>query len=195
MADESPRTTQLLLWLARIRDGDREAQNELIGAFLHRLERLARGMLRDYPRVKRFEQTGDVLQNAVVRLLRALPEVQLASTRQFYGLAAEQMRRELIDLVRHHYGPQGLGANLVGNGQGVGAAEPEDRGADPNDLEWWAAFQEAVGRLPDDEREVFNLLFYHGWKQEEAAEFLGVTVRTVQRRWQAAQLRLHDLIK
>jgi DNA-directed RNA polymerase specialized sigma24 family protein len=45
-----------------------------------------------------------------------------------------------------------------------------------------------------EEREVVSLLFYHGWKQAEVAELLGVTVRTVQRRWQAALVKLHGLL-
>ena len=40
------------------------------------------------------------------------------STRAFFGLAAEQMRRELLDLARHYYGPEGEGANHDSVGRG-----------------------------------------------------------------------------
>ena len=68
-------------------------------------------MLREYSKVKRWEQTDDVLQNAMLRLHRSLVEVKPESPRQFYGLAATQIRRELIDLARHHYSEKGIGEN------------------------------------------------------------------------------------
>ena len=41
----------------------------------------------------------------------ALNDVKPALLRDFYRLAAVQVRRELIDLARHYYGPQGHGAH------------------------------------------------------------------------------------
>jgi RNA polymerase sigma-70 factor (ECF subfamily) len=84
-----------------------------------RLERLARKMLRRFPGVHRWAETGDVLQNALLRLLRALQEVRPESVRGFFGLVAEQMRRELLDLARHFCGPQGLGARHDSRPPGV----------------------------------------------------------------------------
>jgi RNA polymerase sigma factor (sigma-70 family) len=49
-----------------------------------------------------------------------------------------------------------------------------------------------VEHLPEDEREVVGLIFYHGWTQAEAAELLGVDARTVRRRWRSACLRLSE---
>jgi RNA polymerase sigma-70 factor (ECF subfamily) len=46
--------------------------------------------------------------------------------------------------------------------------------------------------LPDEEREVVNLLFYGGLTQQEAARVLGVSLRTVKRRWQSARCRLYE---
>jgi RNA polymerase sigma-70 factor (ECF subfamily) len=60
------------------------------------------------PRVARWVDAEDVLQNA---LLRALETMRPESTRAFFGLAAEQMRRELLDLARHYCGPEGEGAH------------------------------------------------------------------------------------
>jgi predicted DNA-binding protein (UPF0251 family) len=50
-------------------------------------------------------------------------------------------------------------------------------------------------RLPEDEREVFGLHYYHNLSQDEVAAALGVSTRTVQRRWAAALRRLHSLLK
>jgi RNA polymerase sigma-70 factor (ECF subfamily) len=44
--------------------------------------------------------------------------------------------------------------------------------------------------LPAQERELFDLLWYQGLNQTEAADLLGVCVRTVKRRWQSARLLL-----
>jgi RNA polymerase sigma factor (sigma-70 family) len=48
-----------------------------------------------------------------------------------------------------------------------------------------SAFHAAVEQLPDAEREVVELTFYHGLTQPEIAELLGVDERTVRRRWRA----------
>jgi ECF sigma factor len=111
MVDPAARTTQLVEWIARMRTGDLAARDELIRGFQGRLELLARKMVgRDW-RIAQWVDAEDVLQNALLRLLRALETVQPDSTRAFFGLAAEQMRRELLDLARHYYGPEGQGAN------------------------------------------------------------------------------------
>lgn len=84
----------------------RRARDEIIRHACDRLEKLTRRMLRHYPRLRRWEQTADVFQNALIRLHRSLETVEPESVAQFYGLAATQIRRELIDLARHHFGPQ-----------------------------------------------------------------------------------------
>ena len=50
-------------------------------------------------------------------------------------------------------------------------------------------------REPSDERELVGLVFYHGWTQEQTAELFGVSVRTVQRRWQTIMVKLHALVQ
>ena len=76
-----------------------------------RLTRIAAKMLKGYPGVARWEQGDDVAQNALIRLDRALRAVTPPTARDFFRLAAAQVRRELIDLARHYYGPRGLGAH------------------------------------------------------------------------------------
>lgn len=46
--------------------------------------------------------------------------------------------------------------------------------------------------LPEEEREIFDLLWYQGLTQAEAANLLNISDRTVKRRWQSARLLLHD---
>ena len=52
----------------------------------------------------------------------------------------------------------------------------------------WTEFHEAVARLPDDLRAVFDLLWYQGMAQAEAAALLGLAVPTVKLRWMKARL-------
>jgi DNA-directed RNA polymerase specialized sigma24 family protein len=104
-------STQIQRCIDRIRAGDASARDELLARATARLTRLTRKMLRDFPDVHRWEETDDVLQNAVVRLCRVLGEV-------------------------------------------------------------------------------FDLLFYQGLAQAEAAAVLGVAEITIKRRWRAARMRL-----
>jgi RNA polymerase sigma-70 factor (ECF subfamily) len=151
--------------------------------------------------VRRWEETDDVLQNALLRLHRALREVALPSARDFFRLAALQIRRELLDLARHHYGPHGLGAHHASraaahaaDGSQPPAHEPAAHSHEPGRLAAWTEFHTQAGALPDDEREVFDLLWYQGLSQAEAATILGISERTVKRRWQAARLALHQAL-
>jgi RNA polymerase sigma factor (sigma-70 family) len=184
------RTTVLHGWVDRLRAGDVAAADELLRQAGTQLERMAHKMLQRFPKVGRWEDTADVLQNAVMRLLRALQQVRPASVRAFFGLAAAQMRRELIDLARHYQGPQGMGAHYASAARADGsghAVTPEPAAPDDADeLERWSAFHAAVEQLPDAEREVVEMTFYHGFTQPEIAELLAVDERTVRRRWRAA---------
>jgi RNA polymerase sigma-70 factor (ECF subfamily) len=196
MADSG---TQLQLLLARVRAGDEAARNDLFRHATDRLERLTRKMLHQFPGVRRWAGTDDVLQSALIRLLRSLEAVRPATPRDFLGLAAEQIRRELIDLARHYYGPQGLGANHASREGADGSRDPllahPAPTEEPSALSAWCEFHERVRHLPPDEREVVDLLFYQDLTQDEAAELLQVAKRTVQRRWQSALLKLHTVLK
>jgi RNA polymerase sigma-70 factor (ECF subfamily) len=181
--------------LSRVRQGDANALNELVVLTSGRLQVLTHKMLRGYPRVRRWAETDDVLQSALVRLCRALEQVQPASVRDFYALATTQIRRELIDLARHYFGPEGRAARheSASDSPEAGRVTPDqsDLTHEPAALADWREFHEQVAALPDEEREVFGLIYYHGMSQADAAEVLGVAVRTLQRRWQAALLILH----
>src|SRR5206468_4049326 len=144
-----------------------------------RLRQLAHRMLQTYPRVHRWEETDDVLQNALLRLYRTMKDVPPQSVADFLRLAALNIRRELLDLAKHYYGPQGHGAHHVTLGpdrEGPPEA-PGHSSLDPGRLDVWGEFHEQVERLPDVERAVFDLLWYQGLSQAEAV--LGVNERTI----------------
>ena len=187
-------TTRLNEWLADMRRGDVTARNEVVAYACDRLRILTHRMLRGFRRVRRWAETDDVLQNSLLRLHRALAEVQPETPRQFYALAAQQIRRELLDLARQHYGPEGIGANHDTD-SGVAAEKKVAPADEPHDLEGWTRFHEQVEKLTDDQREVFDLLWYEGLTQPEAATVLGVSLKTVKRRWQDARLFLFEAMR
>lgn len=199
LADQSDNFTQLQSLLKLATAGDDAAYNDLLKRASQRLLRLTRRMLRDFSRVRRWEETDDVFQLAVMRLYQSLSEVRPESTRAFFGLATTQIRRTLIDLARHYYGPEGHGAHHHSEADGRAAddgvlrQQPDTLG-EPDSLDAWARFHELVGTLPEAEREVFNLLWYGGLPQAETATILGVSLPTVQRRWYRAQHFIHAAI-
>ena len=153
--------------------------------------RLTRKMLMGYPRLRRWEQTDDVLQNALIRLHQSLAEVTPSSVAQFLGLAATQIRRSLIDLTRHHLGPEGTPLAMKAISENEAA---DQKPVQPQSLEQWSEFHATVQALPDKEREVFDLLWYQGLSQSEAADALGVDVRTVKRRWRSARIMIYEAL-
>jgi RNA polymerase sigma factor (sigma-70 family) len=191
-------TTVIQDCIDRLRAGDETARAAILSCAGDRLKRLARKMLKGYPGVARWEQGDDVAQNALIRLDRALCSVTPPTARDFFRLAAAQVRRELIDLARHYYGPRGLGAHHATRTGGEGAADPAmalsvpDTTNDPGRLAAWGEFHRAVDSLAEADRELFDLLWYQGLTQAEAAGILGVTERTVNSRWLVARVRLSD---
>ena len=117
--------------------------------------------------------------------------------RGLMGLMATQIQRELIDLARKHSGPMSYAANHGTNARGGSqgdvfhvdeAAQSSDSDSDEElPLERWESFHVAVEQLPDEHREVFKLAWYLGLDQNATAKTLGLSRRTVQRKWQEAQ--------
>ena len=202
MNSDASQTRDVQNLLERLKQGDDSARDQLIASAGDRLLRLTRSMKRGYGRVNRWEQTEDVFQRSVMRLHKALGEVAINDARHFYRLAATQIRRELIDLTRHYGGPEGMGANhatqMAGspdhsNAPMHGAYDAEDQEAGaPAEISQWSELHEAIEQLPAEQKEVVELLFYNGLSQDEAAELIGVSTRTVKRYWRNAKLSLFE---
>jgi RNA polymerase sigma-70 factor (ECF subfamily) len=177
--------------------GDEAAVNALLRYNCDRLTSLTRRMLGDFRRVRRWAETGDVLQNALLRLVSALREVKPQTSREFLALATLQIRRELLDLARKYYGPHGVGANqdsvAAASPNAPSSLEKSDLRHEPCSLAQWTELHQHIDALPDEEREVVGLLFYQGLSQAEAAEIMNVSVRTVQRRWHSSLCKLHGV--
>ncbi len=186
-------TTELLQkLLLEAASGNSSSHNQLIERASARLMELTRKMIRaEFPRLKRWEETSDVFQDAVLKLYRSLEDVRPESLRGFFGLAATQVRRTLIDLARHHFGPHGDAANHQSDpSHGSRVREPADRVFRPESLAEWTRFHEVVGTLPSEEQEAFSLVWYGGMSQKEAAELLDISERTMIRRMNNARFLL-----
>jgi RNA polymerase sigma-70 factor (ECF subfamily) len=168
----------------------------LIGRAYERLQRLAHKMLQDFPRVRAFEDSIDVLHGSLPRLLRALEGVPPASVAEFFGRMSQALRWELLNLLRRYYGPEGPGGKQVALQAEHSTADPAPALAEPSTsanpaaLARWTEFHEAVQALPEKERQVFELLYYQELTQAEAAAVLRVAEITVRRHWLAARRRL-----
>ena len=142
-----------------------------------------------------------------LRLTRALKAVKPASARDFLNLAAVQIRRELTDLARHEFGPEGPGKKHATEppvqgaaedqpGEWVDRAKPRKRPEPGPETEarWRDILRYVDDTFPEEEREVFDLVYYQGLSPTDAAQLLEVSARTVKRRWQAACLQLHEAL-
>ncbi|EAQ79207.1 sigma-70 family RNA polymerase sigma factor [Blastopirellula marina] len=168
------------------------AYDLILARSLNHLQRLTKSMMQAYPRLARWEQTDDVFQEASIRLYRSLKEVKPTSARHYFNLANLQIRRTLIDLARKHLGPMSAAANHESNFALDDAPDRNELDA-PVTLAQWAEFHEAVDQLPEDLRETFSLLWYSDASHADAARLLGVSTKTIQRRYLHARLLLADL--
>jgi RNA polymerase sigma-70 factor (ECF subfamily) len=151
----------------------------LLGRAVRRLHLLCATLLyRSYPRLARppLNLQADELLGAVVeRLLKAMRQARPGNVRQFFALAGQHMRWELNDLARRlDKQPAALGLR---DGL-VPAPADSDAGLSPVGRR----VLEAISRLPEGEREAFDLVRIQGLTQAEAAQVLGVSAMTVNRR-------------
>lgn len=154
-----------------------------------RLQVLCTTMLvRQYPRLMRQPvglQPEEMLGAIVERLLKAMRNVHPETPRQFFALANRHMRWELNDLARR----LDRQTEVLGLAEDV-APSPSTSGSvlGPDAIK----MLEAIENLPDEEREVFELIRIQGITQSEAAEMLQVSAKTVQRRLNRGLLSLSE---
>ena len=174
-------------WLIRHKDGDVAANGEILIHCQRRLKILTRRMLQRYPRVREWEETSDVFQNVIFRLMSSLQELKFETPTDFFRLAARQINWALIDLARKNRpGLQGEWDSIEVTGKLNGPSAEDD----PAKLALWEDIHVKIAALPEELRVVFDLLYYQGLTQEATATLLNVSIRTIKRRWLEARLRL-----
>jgi RNA polymerase sigma factor (sigma-70 family) len=155
------------------------AVRALLDRAVRRLHQLCATLLhRSYPRLTRPPlnlQPDEMLSAVVERLLKALRQARPTGVRQFFALASQHMRWELNDLARRL---DEQPATVELRDGLVPAPASSDSGLTPDGRR----MLEAIGGLPEDEREAFDLVRIQGMTQAEAAGVLGVAAMTVKRR-------------
>ena len=194
MPDDGRATIELQRVFDSLCGGEVDAADALVTLAYDRLRALTRLLLADYRSLRRWEQTDDVLQNSALRLRRALETVRPVTVRTFFAIAALQIRREVIDLSRRHNGRRSfaLGEYADSDARASAISDLSDPTDGPLTLIEWGEFHSSIEKLPEKQREVFDLLYYNGLSQEEAATVLGIDKRSVKRRWRSAKLALFE---
>ncbi|MBL9120230.1 MAG: sigma-70 family RNA polymerase sigma factor [Phycisphaerae bacterium] len=162
---------------------------DLLGRSAERLRLLCSTLLfGSYPRLTRPPlnlQPDEMLGAVVERLLKAMREVRPQNVRQFFGLANRHMRWELNDMARR----LDQQSSVVGL-QDSAIPAPESSGSVVSVNT--SRMLEAIERLPEEEREVFDLLRIQGMSYTEVAQLLSVSESTVHRRLNRGLVSLEE---
>ncbi len=185
MAAPSPKeVTRLLIdW----GNGDQAALDELIPLVYAELRRLAGRYMRRESQDHTL-QTSALINEAYLRLIDQ-KSVQWQNRAHFFGVAAQLMRRILVDHARSR-----SRAKRGGGAQMVSLVEQAVMSEEVAEV---IALDEALNNLAEmDPRksQIVELKFFGGLTTEEVAEVLKVTTRTVEREWRKAKAWLHRAI-
>lgn len=168
--------------------GDEAALEKLTPLVYDELHRIARRyMRRENP--GHTLQTSALVNEAYLRLVDQ-KQVDWQNRAHFFGIAAQLMRRILIDHARsYRYEKRGGGAIQVSLDETLTVTQQQ-----ASEL---IAIDEALTALSEfDARKgrIVELRFYGGLTNDEIAEVLGVTPRTIEREWRKSKAWLHRMI-
>jgi hypothetical protein len=121
---------------------------------------------------RRHLPADDPLGDTVARLYAALVRVYPTNLRAFAGVAARHMRQMLCELA---------GKAVIG--------------FTCRDITGWGMLHTMVDDLPEDEREMLDLMLYWGLKRAEAASVLAISPGAVECRWRNARLTLQEALQ
>lgn len=180
-SDEGPAhdvTGLLLAWRA----GDSGARDQLMHAIYHELHRQAERAMRREDAAHTLQPTA-LVNEAYLRLIDQ--KLEWRNRLQFFGVAAEVMRRILVDHARAR------DAEKRGGGVAAITLEEEQRGGDaPNGDIDVLALHEAIERLSALDPtlgQLVELRYFTGLSIEETGEALGISISTVKREWGIAR--------
>jgi RNA polymerase sigma factor (TIGR02999 family) len=177
-----PDVTQLLkAWS----NGDRHVVDQLFTAIYDELRRLARSRLARERRSHTWQPT-DLVHEAFARLVAQ--KVSWQNRHHFYGIAAECMRRVLVDHARK---------KKAAKRPSSAAAVPldEELAAGPDSLDRILIVDEALTRLTQAnprQARVVELKIFGGLSIEEIAAAAGISPATVKRDWEEAKQAMFD---
>jgi len=174
----------------RLTDGDRGVLDELLPLIYSELRKLASNYLRR-------ERSGHTLQatalvhEAYLRLVDQ-NQVQWQNRAHFFGVAAQMMRRILVDHARAHDADK-----RGGEFQKLSLDENLEVSGGDQDLNL-VALDDALNRLAEldpQKSKIVELRFFGGLSVEETAEVLNVSAPTVKRQWRMAKAWLYGQIQ
>ena len=169
--------------------GDRSAFDRMVPLVYDELRRLARRHIRRGPRGQTLNTTG--LVHETYLKLAGSPELRLRDRGHLMAVTACAMRQVMVSRARARLADK--------RGGGVVPVELEEGqvGLEPA-AEWLIDLDRALAGLRDhDERlaQVFECRYFAGLSEEETAEALGTSLRTVQRGWMRSRAWLRDALR
>jgi len=180
--------------LAGVR-GDGSAEpiiRDLLARSVDRLHLICGRLLhQSYPRLTRGPmnvRSEELLSAVVERMIKAMRTVHPQTVRQFFALANQHLRWELNDMARRL--DEKTHAVALPDSLARPDAPSGSSQAGPN----IRRILEAIESLAEDEREVFQLVRLQGMSKPEAAEVIGISVKTVHRRLNRGLLHLTHLL-
>src|SRR6266851_4501544 len=186
MSQPPQNVTQLLIGWGQ---GDKEALDKLVPIVYDELRRQAARYLR-HERAGHTLQTTALIHEAYLRLIDQ-KNVHWQNRAQFFGIAAQLMRRILVDHARTRKRAKRGGSDIrVPFEDAVAIASAPELDV--------VALDEALKRLAEiDEQQsrIVELRFFSGLTVEETAEVLGISTATVKRDWSVARAWLQREIR
>jgi RNA polymerase sigma-70 factor (ECF subfamily) len=171
--------TQLLI---RWSGGDQAALDKLMPLVYSELRRLANNYLRRERQGHTLQPTA-LVNEAYLRLIDQRT-ANWQNRAQFYGIAAQLMRRILVDHARQHKAAKRGGSDQ--QRLSITSAERLVRQPEVDLLALHEALEELATLDPQQER-IVELRFFGGLSIEETAEVLGIGHATVERDWKMAR--------
>jgi RNA polymerase sigma factor (TIGR02999 family) len=177
--EAAPDVTQLLVSWSR---GDQAALDQLMPLVYGELRRLASAYLRR-ERSNHTLQSTALVHEAFMRMV-SQHDVQWKNRAHFYGIAAQMIRRILVDYARsQHAEKRGSGAVKLELDEAMAVAQssPDVDLLSLNDA------LERLAQLDERQSRVVELRFFAGLSIEETAEVLHLSPASVKREWQTAR--------
>jgi RNA polymerase sigma factor (TIGR02999 family) len=168
--------------------GALQARDELLPLVYRELRLRAARYLRRERRDHTLQPTA-LVHEAYLRLV-GQDRVEWQNRSQFFGIAAQMMRRILVDHARAHQAAKRPGGALkVTLDDGIGAAPPPDCELLQLDL----ALDDLM-KIDPRQGQIVELRYFAGLSEQETAEALGLSRSTVTREWQSARAWLYRRI-
>src|ERR1700687_2322766 len=180
-----PANEDVTLLLSKMTKGNKEAASKLIPLVYDELHKLARRHMRR-ERTDHTLQATALVNEAYLKLVEQR-SVRWQSRSHFFAIAAQTMRRILIDHARFHLrGKRGQGQKMVALDEALLFSLEQS--------EEFLRLDESLERLAQfDPRQskIVEMRFFAGLTVEETAEVLQVSPKTVKRDWSVAKAWLH----